>query len=417
MRNEADWVPYDAALAAVLERVEPGDAEVVSLEDALGRSLADDLFSPIDHPPWDNSAMDGFAVRAEDVEGASREAPATLPVSGDVPAGRFPAGPLAPGTAVRVMTGAPVPEGASGVIRVEHTDGGDGTRVRIFEASDAGRHIRPRGEDVRVGDRLLARGADIDPAAVALLALSGASRIRVGRRPRIGVLANGDELADFEDYEEVRAGRRIMNSNGPALAAQLAAAGADPVPLGIARDDPGSVRDRLEAGRACDGIVSAAGVSVGEHDYIRPVLDALGFERAFWRVRMRPGSAALFGTLGGRPFWGVPGNPVSAMVSFEVLVRPAVRRMAGFGALHRRRIRCRVAEDVRGPGDVASFLRVRVDGEEHDLPRVRLTGPQGSGILTSMRADGLLLLPEGVEGIASGGTADVLPLRPWSHAE
>ena len=412
--NDADWVRWEDALAAVLRRVAPGGTERVPLRHALGRALAGDIPSPVDHPPWDNSAMDGFAVRAEDVEGATGETPVTLPISDDVPAGRFPSGPLAAGTAVRVMTGAPVPEGATGVVRVEHTDGGDGARVRVFESSDARRNIRPRAEDIETGRRLLARGDEIDPAAVALLALAGVSEVPVGRRPRIGVLANGDELAGFENYDEVRAGRRIMNSNGPALAAQLEAAGAEPVPLGIARDDPGSVRERLEACEGCDGLVSAAGVSVGDHDYVRPVLASMGFERVFWRVKMRPGSAALFGTLRGRPCWGVPGNPVSAMVTFEVLVRPAVRRMAGYAAIHRRPLRCRAAEAMRGPADVASFLRVRIEDGDDDLPRARLTGPQGSGVLTSMRADGLLVVPEGTREIAAGGVAQVIPLRPWS---
>lgn len=412
--TDADWIRYEDALAAVLERLPPVETEQVPLSGALGRALADDVISPVDHPPWDNSAMDGFAVRAEDVETATSGDPVTLPISDDVPAGRFPAGPLAAGTAVRVMTGAPVPEGATGVVRVEHTDGGDGVRVRIFESSDARRNIRSRGEDVEAGRRLLARGDEIDPAAIALLALAGRPEVPVGRRPRVGVLANGDELAGFEDYDEVVAGRRIMNSNGPALSAQLEAAGADPVPLGIARDDPACVRERLAAGEGCDALVSAAGVSVGDHDYVRPVLEAMGFERVFWRVKMRPGSAALFGTLDGRPFWGVPGNPVSAMVTFEVLVRPAIRRMAGFAAIHRRTVRCRAGQDMRGPADVASFLRVRIGPGDGDLPIARLTGPQGSGVLTSMRADGLLLLPEGTGEIAAGGIAGVIPLRTWT---
>lgn len=412
--SDADWIGYEEALSAVLEQVRAGPAETVPLGRALGRALAADLASPVDHPPWDNSAMDGFAVRAEDVDGASPDAPITLPISDDVPAGRMPSGPLAPGTAARVMTGAPVPAGATGVIRVEHTDGGDGGRVVIRDSGDARRNIRARGEDVREGDRLLAAGAEIDPAAVALLALAGRASVGVGRRPRIGVLANGDELADFDDYDAVRAGRRIMNSNGPALAAQLAAAGAEPVPLGIARDDPASVRERLEAGADCDGLVSAAGVSVGDHDHVRPVLEQMGLERRFWRVRMRPGSATLFGVLEGRPVWGVPGNPVSAMVTFEILVRPAVRRMAGFAAIHRCPVECVAGEEMRGPTDVASFLRVRIGGREAGAPVARLTGPQGSGVLTSMRADGLLVLPEGRDAIAPGDRADVIPLRAWS---
>ena len=413
MTGPADWLSWEEALEHVLAAVEPVGHETVPLAGSLGRALARKVASPVDHPPWDNSAMDGFAVRASDVDGARCDAPVTLAISDDIPAGRFPRGPLRPGTAARIMTGAPVPAGATGVIRVEHTDGGDGDRVRVFDPRDATRNIRPRGEDVLAGATLLEAGEDITPSATALLALAGVADVAVGRRPRVGVLASGDELADFGEYEEVRAGRKIMNSNGPALAAQLGDAGAEPVLLGIARDTRDSVRAGIEAGADCDAIVSAAGVSVGEHDHLKAVLEDLGFERRFWRVRMRPGSAALFGLLNGRPFWGVPGNPVSAMVTFEALVRPAIRGMAGFSRVLRRRIGCELVEPVRSPADVLSFLRVVLADRATDPPRVRTTGPQGSGVLTSMRADGLLIVPEGTAVLEAGDRADVLPIRVW----
>lgn len=413
--SEADWIGYEEARARVLGTASPLGSETVPLERALGRALAVPLDSPVPHPPWDNSAMDGFAVRAGEVVGATRDAPVTLPVSDDIPAGGFPSGPLAPGSAARVMTGAPVPEGATGVVRVEHTDGGMGATVRIYDDADRDRHIRPRGEDIEAGGRLLETGDEIGAAAIALGTMAGATTVEVGRRPRVGVLANGDELAGPEGYDEVLRGRKIANSNGPALIAQLREAGAEPVDLGIARDDPDHLRARLEAGADCDAIVSAAGVSVGEHDHVKPVLKALGFVRAFWRVRMRPGSATVFGTLDGRPLWGVPGNPVSAMVTFETLVRPAVRRMAGFSRIDRLPIECVADQDIRGPADVVSFLRVRVSRDGEGAPRAHLTGAQGSGILTSMLADGLLILPLGVDGVAAGERAEVLPLRPWTR--
>ena len=413
--SAADWVAYEDALAVVLASTPTLPPERVPAADALSRALAERVVARVDHPPWDNSAMDGFAVHARDVRGATRDAPVRLPISDEIAAGGFPGGPLAPGTAARIMTGAPVPEDATGVVRVEHTDGGRGPEVAIHDDSDSERHIRRRGEDVRAGDGLLEPGERITPAAVALLAMAGAREVPVGRRPRVGVLANGDELADAEDFDQVIAGRRIANSNGPGLAAQVAEAGGVPVPLGIARDDPASLRERILAGADCDAIVSAAGVSVGEHDHVRDVLEALGLERSFWRVKMRPGSATLFGTLDGRPFWGVPGNPVSALVTFEVLIRPALLRMAGFTRIRRAAISCRVAEEVRGPEDVTSFLRVVLAGDAADPPEVRLTGAQGSGVLTSMRADGLLVLPEGVAGHRAGERADVIPLREWAH--
>lgn len=414
--SDADWVSYEDAVERVLAPAHSLGVERVPLVDALGRALARPVLAVVPHPPWDNSAMDGFAVYARDVEGATAERPTVLPISDEIPAGRFPHGPLEPGSAARVMTGAPVPEGATGVIRVEHTDGGPGREVRILDDADAERHIRRRGEDNEAGATLLEAGEEIGPAATALLAMAGLSDVEVGRRPRVGVLTNGDELADLGDFDQVAAGQKIMNSNAHALAAQLVAAGADPVLLGIARDDPEDLRRHLELGADCDAIVCAAGVSVGEHDYVKPVLDALGFERSFWRIRMRPGSATLFGSLGGRPFWGVPGNPVSALVTFETLVRPAVRKMAGFARHTRRAIGCAAAEAVRSPRDVMSFQRVLIETDPAGGLAARLTGPQGSGILTSMLADGLLVLPVGVDSVEAGGPVDVIPLREWARA-
>lgn len=412
-RDAADWLSHAEALAAVLERCAPLGAEEMEAGAALGRALAEDVTSPVDHPPWDNSAMDGFAVRAGDVEGASVERPVVLPVVAEVPAGAFPSGPLEPGTAVRVMTGAPVPEGATGVVRVEHTDGGRDGRVAIRDDADARRHIRRAGEDVRRGDPLLRAGREITPGAVAALALAGRERVRVGRRPRVAILATGDELAGPEAYGEVRAGRRIADTNSPALAAGVRAAGGEPVPLGIARDDPADVRARILEAPAWDALVSSAGVSVGERDHVKEVLEELGLERVFWRVRVRPGSALVFGTLDGRPFWGVPGNPVSAMVSFEAFVRPALRRMAGHARLHRRPIPARAAGRIGSAADLTHFYRVRLEEEDGPaLPVARLTGPQGSAMLSSMAAaDAFLVVPEGRASVEPGETVDVIPLR------
>ncbi|MCG8469846.1 MAG: molybdopterin molybdotransferase MoeA [Gemmatimonadetes bacterium] len=414
--SAADWVSFEEAYAAVLSRVTRLGVERVPLDRARGRALAERVDARVAHPPWDNSAMDGFAVRASEVRGATREEPVLLPISGDVPAGSFPEGPLEPGSAVRVMTGAPVPEGATGVVRVEHTDGGPGRQVRIFEDSDSERHIRRRGEDTEPGDTLLEPGEELGPAGIAVLAMSGVDEVPVVRRPRVAVLANGDELAGPDEVDEVLAGRKLMNSNGPALAAQVEDAGGRAVDLGIARDDPDDLRERLALADECDAIISAAGVSVGDHDYVKQVLDEIGFERAFWRVRMRPGSATVFGRLSGRPFWGVPGNPVSALVTFETLVRPALRIMAGFRRHTRRVIACRAAMPARGPADVVSYLRVLVEENADRRLTARLTGPQGSGMLTSMVADGLMILPLGVDHVEAGAEVDVLPLRELARS-
>ncbi len=415
MADAADWLSYRDALGRMLERCEFLGSRSLPVDDALGLALAADVHSRVDHPPWDNSAMDGFAVLFDDLQDLSAGHPVTLPISDDVPAGSFPAGPLRAGTAVRVMTGAPVPAGATGVIRIEHTDGGiggSGGFVEIRDASDARRNIRRRGEDVRGGAVVLRQGEEITPAAIGLLALAGHASVLVGRQPRIAVLATGDELADLDGIDEVVAGRKIMNSNSHALAAQLRTAGAEPVALGIARDDQAEIVRRLRRGLACDGIVSTAGVSVGEHDRVRQALAELGLERVFWRARIRPGSPIAFGLLAGKPFWALPGNPVSAMVTFEAFVRPGVRKLAGHARLEARSA-ARVAEPIHSTAEFTHFLRVRLEGSVDDLPAAHLTGPQGSGILTSMAtADALLIVPEGVDRLDPGAVAETIELGP-----
>lgn len=409
----ADWLGFEEARERMLARCEPLPLETVALERAAGRALAEDIAARVDHPPWDNSAMDGFAIRAGDVAGASADDPTVLPVVDEIPAGGFPAGPLRPGTAVRVMTGAPVPPGATGVVRLEHTDGGPGGSVTIFDDGDAERNIRGRGEDVRAGASLLEEGDEITPAVTGVLAMNGFAEISVRRRPRIAILSNGDELADLDEVEEVLAGRKIMNSNGYALADLVRSAGAEPVPLGIARDTAESVREKLRLAADCDGVVSSAGVSVGDHDRVREALDASGIERVFWRVRMRPGSPLAFGVLDGRPFWGLPGNPVSALVTFEVFLRPAIRRLAGHRRVLRRREPAEAGEEISSIPGITHFLRVTLEEREADLPVAHLTGPQGSGVLMSVaRADALLVVPEAVDRIHRGGRVAVLPLRP-----
>lgn len=425
----ADWLPYPEALAAALDRCRPLGSEEEEAGEALGRALAEEVASPVDHPPWDDSAMDGFAVRAEDVEGATAERPVVLPVAADVPAGAFPPGPLEPGTAVRVMTGAPVPAGASGVVRVEHTDGGREGRVTIRDDADARRHIRPAGEDIRAGQVLLTPGREVGPGEIAVLALAGRSRVRVGRRPRVAILATGDELAGPEAYDQVRTGRKIADTNSPALAAQVRAAGAVPLPLGIAPDEPEAVRARIDEVAAWDVLLTSAGVSVGERDPVKEALEASGFERVFWRVRVRPGSALLFGTLGGRPCFGLPGNPVSAMVGFEAFVRPALRSLAGHARPGRRPLAVVAGERIGSKAGITHFHRVRLEdpgrgaegaalpgglaaGGPVGPPVARLTGPQGSGMLHSMAAaDALLIVPEGLEAVEAGERAWALPLR------
>lgn len=420
----ADWLGAAEAREAILRGVAALGTERRPLVQALGHVLAEDVVSPVDLPPWDNSGMDGFAVRAVDVRGASPEAPVALRVVDDVPAGHFARCAVGPGEAIRIMTGAPVPVGADGVIRVEHTDGGtaigtaDG-RVLIRFDADAGRNVRPRGEDVRRGVVVLRAGTTLRAGHVAAAASVGRAELATVRRPRVGILTSGDELVELDGFGEVLAGRRIVSSNTYALAAQLLESGMEPVPLGIAADTPESLRAHLERAAGCDALVTSAGISVGEHDHTLRVLREMGTEVAFWRVRIRPGSALAFGrvgALGGIPWFGLPGNPVSTMVCFELFALPALRRMAGESAVFAPTVRATLLGDYPVRAGLTHFPRARLDGEDGRWT-ARLTGSQGSGVGTSMAmADALLVVPAGWDGARAGDvlTAVVLggaPLR------
>lgn len=407
----ADWVSLTDALELILAAVRPAETESVPLDDALGRTLSRAVVSPIDHPPWDNSAMDGYAARSADVLGCSRERPARLRLIERVPAGGFPEQRVAAGTAIRIMTGAPIPQGADSVIRVEHTESSSSDAVSVFSDADARRNIRPMGEDVRKGDVAVAAGAVLRPAELGFLATVGAALVDVARKPRVAILSTGDELVDIEGFDEVLAGRRIVNSNSHALAAAVRMCGGEPVVLGIARDERPSLRAKLEQGLGANMLVTSAGASVGEHDLVKDVLEALGMRTAFWRVRVRPGSPFSFGRLGDVAVFGLPGNPVSALVTFELFVKPAIRRALGRAALYSPTVRVRLAEAVTTKGALTHFLRVQLERGGDGTWLARLTGPQGSGMISSIaRADGLLVVPEAVHEIPAGAAADVIRL-------
>jgi molybdopterin molybdotransferase len=403
------------ASAALQSELTPLEPETVSLEAALGRVLARDVVSPVSLPPWDNASMDGYAVRASDVRGARADAPIALPVTETIAAGGFATLPLEPGTAKRIMTGAPVPAGADSVVRVEDTDRGD-EHVLIIDARDAGRNVRPRGEDVRAGDVALPAGAVIGPAQLGVLASVGAARVSVYRAPRVAVLATGDELVDVEGFEAVRAGRSIVSSNSYTLRAAVAMSGAQVVDLGICRDDRNELKARLEHARdeGCDMLLTSGGVSVGTYDFTREVLRELGAQMRFWRVRIRPGGPLGFGLLHGIPWLGLPGNPVSAMVTFELFGRPAIRRLRGETLLFPRSFHVVIDEEVSIAAPLTHFFRIVLERGNDDVPHARLTGPQGSGLLTSMsRADALLVIPLEQFGrgpVPAGTTLRALPL-------
>jgi molybdopterin molybdotransferase len=408
--------PLAAADAArrILSAILPQPALRIPLDDALGSVLAEDVVSPIDIPPWDNSAMDGYAARAADVRGASPEHPVRLRVIEHIPAGHFPARGVGAGECARIFTGAPLPAGVDTVIRQEDTDGG-GDVVTITSDRDAGTNLRRAGEDIRRGSTVLRLGTQLEAAQLGVLASLAVAHPLVRRRPRVAILGGGDEIADVDQPEEILSGRKVASSNTHTLVALVRRAGGEPVNLGIARDTPESLRERLSAASDCDLVVTSGGISVGEHDYIRPVLEEMGGRQHFWRLRMRPGAPVGFGFLGEQPWIGLPGNPVSSMVTFELFVRPAIRWMSGHSLPFRRSVPVRLAEPISLKPRLQHFLRAIVT-DTADGAEARLTGPQGSGILMSMvLANALLVIPEGQFETAAGATVQALRLDEPRH--
>jgi molybdopterin molybdotransferase len=391
--------PGEAA-REILEGLRPLPEERLPLLDALDRVLAEDVVSPLDLPPWDNSAMDGYAIRSADLEAG--DGPWSLRIVEEVQAGAFPTRPIGPGECTRIFTGAPLPDGSDGVIRQEDTEApGDGT-VHITDRRDAGRNLRRRGEDIAGGSTVLARGAALGPAHLGVLASLARADVAVHRAPVVAILGSGNEIADLDERDAILAGRKIASSNTYTLTANLRRAGAVPRNLGIARDDPDDLRQRLIRAGNADLLVTTAGISVGEHDYLRSVIETMGGRLGFWRIRMRPGAPVGFGMLGGAPWIGLPGNPVSTMVTFELFVRPAIRRLQGHALPFRRTVRVAVAEPLHYPARLTHFLRAVVT-DEHGRLTARLTGPQGSGILTSMaRANALLVVPAERDDVSAG---------------
>ena len=394
-----------------MREVAPLAAIEVTLSDALGRVLAEDVHSPLALPPWDNASMDGYATRADDIRGASVASPKQLRVVATIPAGGVSNRVIGAGDAARIMTGAPLPAGADSVVRIEDTDAGE-ERVQVNSDRDALRNIRPRGEDIASGAVAVARGAQLDPGRIGLLAAVGRARVSVVRQPRVALLASGDELVDIDQFDEVMAGKRIVSSNSYALGAAIRATGAELVDLGIVRDDPEVLRERI-ARAECDLLVTTGGVSVGAFDHMRRVIGELGGERAqrFWRVRIRPGAPLGFGVVRGTPWLGLPGNPVSALVTFELFARPAIRRLAGHQLPYRRTTPVRLEEQISIGAPLTHFLRAVVR-RAPDGYVARLTGPQGSGMMSSMaRANALLIIPPERQQISSGEVVAAMLLR------
>ena len=402
------------AAQRILDEVRQQPTLRIPLDDALASVLAEEVVSRLDIPAWTNSAMDGYAARASDVRGASQSQPVRLRVVEQLPAGHFPSRSIGPGECARIFTGAPLPDGADSVIRQEDTDGGADT-VTILKDRDVGVNFRRAGEDIRKGSTVLEPGAELGPAQLGVLASLAVAHPLVYRRPRVAILGSGDEIVDIDQAEAILSGRKIASSNTHTLVALVRQAGGEPVNLGIARDTPESLQAHLARARDCDLLVTTAGISVGEHDYVRAVLEQLGGELRFWRLRMRPGAPVGFGLLGEKPWIGLPGNPVSTMVTFELFVRPAIRKMMGQPLPFRRTVKVTAAESISVKPRLQHFLRGVVT-EGRSGPEARLTGPQGSGILTSMvQANALLITPEGQFDTPAGTLLDALILNDPVH--
>jgi molybdopterin molybdotransferase len=390
----------------VLSCVQPSAVEKVDLLSALHRIIAEDATAPRYIPPHDNSAMDGYAVQHRDIAAATRERPVTLDVIEILPAGKTPRHQIQAGTAIKIMTGAPLPLGADTVVQVEHTNGSD-TAVDVYRAPKAGSNLRRRGEDIVMGDCIVPHGALLRPAELGVLASVGKAQVLVFQRPRVAILATGDEIADLGDTD---VDNKIINSNSYTLAGQVTEAGGIPVLLGVARDTREEISQRMASGLQADILVTSGGVSAGDFDYVRDCLDAAGFTGRFLTVALRPGSPITFGLVGQVPVFSLPGNPVASMVTFELFVRPALKKMTGHSDPFRPRVQAVLQDTVHKRQGVRTFLRgiLRHHG---DHATVTTTGPQGSGILRSMSlANCLIDIPEPVQELQPGDTVQVLPL-------
>jgi molybdopterin molybdotransferase len=402
------------AARLIVAHVQPLPAVPRPLREALDLVCAETVISPIDLPPWDNSAMDGFACRSADARPG-----AVLRVIETVAAGELPARTLRAGEAARVFTGAPIPAGADGVIRQEDTEAGAAV-VTIRDARDAGKNIRKKGEDIRAGQTVFAAGTELGPAHLGVLASIAHEPVAVHRSPVVAFVASGDEIVDLDRRDDILAGRRIATSNSYTLHAMIERAGAVPRDLGLVPDRADALRAAFT--RAAEGgadlLLTTAGVSVGEKDLVRAVVEEMGGELKLWRVRIRPGGPLGFGMLGTLPWIGLPGNPVSTMVTFELFVRPSIRRLLGHALPYRKPMVVTVEERITLGPRLRHYLRVAIRRRPGGVLGAWLTGPQGSGILTSMtRADALLIVPEDRPEVSAGEQLPALFLDFPRHTE
>lgn len=412
-------VAVDDALARVLAAVSPLAPVEVPILEAEGLVVSEDIVANVDIPPFRNSAMDGYAVQARDTAGATASVPKSIRLIGSIAAGSDTSLSVSPGTAVRVMTGAVMPDGANAVVRFEETDESaygpsrdervEREEIGITRPAKPWDNVRPAGEDVRCGSVVISIGTLLRPPEIGLLAALNHDRVKVHRRPQVAILSTGDEVIDIGP--ELKPGQ-IRNSNSYTLAAMAKRCGAKAIMLGVARDTMDDLTEKLTEARSADLIVTSGGVSLGDYDMVKDVLQAEG-SIAIWQVRMKPGKPLAFGSIDGTPLLGLPGNPVAAAVSFEQFARPAIKRMLGRTDLHAPCIEAILTERIDNRGHRRHFVRALVEPNSSNGFTVRVAGDQGAGVLTSLaRANGLLILPEHIE-VAEPGMRFPVQMIDW----
>ncbi len=391
-------IKVEKALNYILSSTSPLGIEKINILNALGRVLSEDVCACRDIPPKDNSAMDGYGINSKDTMGASQKNPLLFDIIEDIPAGYMPAKIVGFAEAAKIMTGAPIPQGVDAVIPVENTEP-DGDRVKILKEAKTGENVRYAGEDVREGEPVLPAGKIIRPAEIGMLASLGRSFVQVYQKPLVAILATGDELIDIDG---VISPEKIISSNSYSTAAQVIECGGIPLQIGIAKDTTEDLTAKFKYAMRADIIVSSAGVSVGDYDFVKDVMKDMGIKIEFWQVAERPGKPLTFGTMEGKLIFGLPGNPVSSMITFEQYVRPSILKMTGHKNLFRKAIRATIKENIRKKEGLRYFIRAVVSYEDGQYTAVT-TGEQGSGILKSMvRANGIIVLPEEITAVKTG---------------
>ncbi len=400
---------YWDALKIVLENTKVLGDEKVFLTEALGRVLAEDIIADRDNPPFDNSGMDGFAVKYEDIKGATEEQPAVLELAGEIKAGGKTL-KVEKGKAVAIYTGAVIPEGADTVVQKELTKVED-NKVFIFQELPKGANIRKQGDDYRKGEVLIPKGKLVRAAEVGIMSSVNKATVYVKQKPRVGILTTGDEILDIG--EPITSPSQIRTSNTYSLYAQILETGAEPIVLGFAKDNPEDLKEKLNNAKNCDVLLTTGGVSVGEYDLVKDfVSEILGVEPVFWKIAQKPGKPVVFGVWGEnreKLFFGIPGNPVASMVVFETLVKPALKKMMGYERVYNPVISAKLIGGYkRKKGDRLEFVRVSVEKTDNCFA-AKTTGKQGSNILTSMlKANGLAIVEQGITEIKDGEEVEVI---------